>query len=945
MPIFTVYTLGDVSSYWGMLNGVAMVFGLKGFWASAGLTGALLLIVMVLIYFLTKAGGGSGGHSPVLGPLYLGGTFVFMSINSSVAVQDIYTGNVIKVDNIPLIISLPSSLMTTAAYKVFTAVDTSFSTIDGSYMSVGSKGMESPLKLLLSLRKGFSTSAPNLALSMKVFAQSCTTGGGSNFSKAAYDKSKNGLEYLTTPGNFNPTGLTFDFPANSTVVVATNCTDEARVLRIRAANYMSLASSEGNPNTVIAGNMGSIVKPDGTVNTFSDAKESIQINIIGKLHASAQQSQDLMENMLYYDVINAGMDCAGVSTAPEASNACWTENAVIRQGLEKWKSESAASGTFFSKFMAQSVVFLQLMFFGFSPIILVTCLFMGEKSLGLFSKYLIFGGWTVSWLPFTCVIQMYIQNQIAARVGATSVVSIGGITPGNLSSYYDMISGNIALASDLMGMVPMLSLGLLTGSATAMAGMAKHFDKMSAAADASNVMSPNLVKNGPILNEEPRSSGNTTQLRMGGTGSLVSKISVGSSMSEARASAIRGMEQTQVATSNQHARLKKLMEQDGSGLSTKSGVGAEFSSALKQSEDDQKSLSLAAADTKSYSAVAQEAIRNGLKMGLQLIGAGVGIDKTSLNSADRKDIESWERKYNSALTQANQSSAAVSAKASVAAEALQSHSTGKTKEEATTLSESIAQTQAQSREFAKTIAADKTSGVSMAIDADVFGAKIAKNADASQLADTIYAGLPQETRNEVDWMANENMRNGRTSSSTAHYEAVATKLAQMGRQQDVDSLNYATGYSGPSGDANQNQNVGSGANGVTPVSAGTPSRGMDPGTVANQTVSQAKAVAPTASSLPPISAATMDGIKNATTEAGNTAQIVNPGSTVDAVLQEHDKSIDIHRQSISAVTASQMQGAALVGQAASSLNKDRPSIPTHLNVEKPPEEWDVPPKK
>lgn len=842
MLTFTVYSLGDLASYWSMLNGVAMVFGLTGFWASAGLTGSLILLVLVLINFLSKAGGGSGGHSPVLGPLYIGATFVFMSINSSVIVQDIYTGNVIKVDNVPLIITLPSSIMTTGAYKVFQTIDTAFSTVNGSFMSVGTNGMESPLKLLLSLRKGFSTSSPNLALSIKVFAQACTSGDSSGFKKSEYEKASNSLAYLidpTLPGapHYNPSGLTFNFPANSSTVEAVSCKKEAETLLIRTKKYMSLTDfSEGSPNTVISANMASIIKPDGTPNTIVEATTSIQNNVIGHLSSAGQNVQDIMQNMLYYDVLNAGLDCGGVSLSPQDSNACWTENAIIRQGLEKWKLDAASSGTFFSKLMAQSIVFLQLMFFGFSPIILLVALFMGEKSLGLFSKYLLFGGWTISWLPFTSVIAMYIQNQIWNRINATSVLNVGGITAGNLSAYYDMVSANISLGADLMGMVPMLSLGLLTGSAMAMASMAKNYDKMSAHSDSSGVGAPALQNVGALHSQKGLASSDRINSSVEGFSGVIPELSrTHDSQSSIQSAAQAGIVASKTLSRSASSLAAKLQQNSvvgskewNAGQSITDSASKMESATLKATEGADKTAGLSSGQKKAIQASI------GLKIPLTEIGAGFN------GSTDQevKAAESYKKSYGSDYGSAVQAGTQFALTVGSGIKAAESLTDSSSRTASQAASQALQSVTSASQTYSEAASSSNKMSTTTKVDAGHMGGLIARSTDQSKrmVADSILQGL--ETGSAADQIDFSNINQRASTFGTtgmdgdvAKYAALSEHLAHKATSGGAGAIEAGANFdllspgigSSITSSSNQNSSINNSASLRSEVDKGTSS--------------------------------------------------------------------------------------------------------------------------
>ena len=113
---FNIYVVGDPSSFYAALNAVAMIFNQQGFLNSTFLVGGLVALISGILYMIGKQ-----SDVPVpgaMGPVSaLFGFFAVVwttTIPTSVLVNDIYTGNVARVDNVPMILSLPASAFTTA---------------------------------------------------------------------------------------------------------------------------------------------------------------------------------------------------------------------------------------------------------------------------------------------------------------------------------------------------------------------------------------------------------------------------------------------------------------------------------------------------------------------------------------------------------------------------------------------------------------------------------------------------------------------------------------------------------------------------------------------------------------------------------------------------------------------------------------------------------------
>lgn len=593
MPEFTIYALGDVNSFWTMLNGIAMFFGDNGFIQAAALAGGLITLVLTLVGMLSKVGGTTSSQSPVMGPFYIGALFVLMSIPSTVLVEDIYTGSVIKVDNIPIVISIPASLFTTGAYKIFKSTDTVFQSVDGSYMSVSSNGLVTPLRLLMSLRKGLSNTAPVLAMNIKVFAKDCVTSSPTflNGMSTAPDS----LSYLLDNGN--PTSLTFDFPVDAQSPVAVNCEQEAAILKDRASKFLGgTVLSEGDVNKMVNTNMARMgsVKIDPTQSySIGDANDVVTSIVTNHLGAAAGNAQVTMSNLIMYDVIKTGLACAGTSASAEAVSACWATSQSERTAEEQWKTDAAGAGSMFSKLMVPAIVFMQLMFYGFSPIILICALFMGGKSLGLVAKYMMFGVWTISWLPFAAVIQMYIQNQVADRITQLGKGSDNGVVYSNASDFYNIVSVNLGLASDLLAATPMMSFALLSGSAMAMTSMAGRWGGRDYTDEKS--LSPAGMSNGALVQNAP-----VMQMSQAGqqyTGSVMPSISTAGSVSNAVSSSSAEASQASSNFQKTMGDVHTAMNSKGNDWKVSSANKSDFNTAYDNSTKQQESLARSLAQT------------------------------------------------------------------------------------------------------------------------------------------------------------------------------------------------------------------------------------------------------------------------------------------------------------------------------------------------------------
>jgi hypothetical protein len=466
MFTFPIYVLGESTSFYAMLNAVAMIFNQTGFINSVMLTAGLVVLMSVMVSMLTGMGGDKGKNPPVTAAVFFAGMVALSSVKSTVQVTDVYSGSTVNVSNIPLLISVPSSIFTTGSYKLFQSVETAYGSTNVNYQSVSTSGYVMPLKLLFALRKGVEKSDPYLAASLQQFIIDCIPGSSVNMT--AFRDSVDFVEYIFA--NSRPSGLTNIYSNSSPQGTAMACPDAVTVLQNAIDTYMESAqlrrlinenARERNP-TNASGFAISDVESAYT-NTVANAFSSTAVTIPGAVQSAGQ----FMKNALFYSTVMDTFKCMDSAGDQSEYTLC---NVILTQGMEHWKTDAAAQGSMFAKMAMPAMIFLQLMFFGFAPLVILYSFFLGAGSVGLYVKFLGFGVWTMSWLPFSAVIQMYIQYNVTDKLAALQTKAV---TIGNYEAFmYDVLSTRLALASDLLAATPMVSLALLSGSIYGLSSLA-----------------------------------------------------------------------------------------------------------------------------------------------------------------------------------------------------------------------------------------------------------------------------------------------------------------------------------------------------------------------------------------------------------------------------------------------------------------------------------------
>lgn len=627
MFTFPIYVLGESTSFYAMLNAVAMIFNQTGFINSVMLTAGLVVLMSVMVSMLTGMGGDKGKNPPVTAAVFFAGMVALSSIKSTVQVTDVYSGSTVNVANIPLLISVPSSIFTTGSYKLFQSVETAYGNTNASYQSVSTSGYVMPLKLLFSLRKGVEKSDPYLAASLQQFIIDCIPGSSVNMT--AFRDSIDYVEYIFA--NSRPSGLTNVYSTGAPQGTAMACPDAVTSLQNSIDTYMSSAqlrrlinenARERNP-TNASGFAISDVESAYT-NTVANAFSSTAVTIPGAVQGAGQ----FMKNALFYSTVMDTFKCMDSAGDQSDYTLC---NVMLTQGMEQWKTDAAAQGSMFAKMAMPAMIFLQLMFFGFAPLVILYSFFLGAGSVGLYVKFLGFGVWTMSWLPFSAVIQMYIQYNVTDKLAALQTKAV---TIGNYEAFmYDVLSTRLALASDLLAATPMVSLALLSGSIYGLSSLAGRWSGRDYMDEKQG--SPALLKTDAAVSVAPgvtaaMRDGKMFSVGMAGMNSGL-EISTGQVFQTAMSNAKASME---TSTKTAAAEFGKMIQSAvTAGTSEKDLYQFAKTTGLTETEGAKQAVKKAMdfAKTNNLDASQTEELRRNAELyGSLSAGASVGLDVGSL---------------------------------------------------------------------------------------------------------------------------------------------------------------------------------------------------------------------------------------------------------------------------------------------------------------------------
>lgn len=486
---FDIYVLGDVSSFVAALNSVVMVFGKTSFFSGAALLGAMLGLFGFLVYLFNKEAGAGVlmGAQPIVGLIAFFVFFSSLGIKTTVRINDTFTGNTNIVSNVPAIISMPASVITTAAYRVFDYTNTAFQSSNGSYMSTGQFGFVMPLQILQTMRNGVERTNPSITASLRQFIIDCAPGGAINVNSLG--QASDTLENLLTYARDNGLTTFYDAtPGSSPDGQAMSCFEAKQKIRTQVDGYLS--GTFLNASLVDTVNTSIRQKNPTQKVTLGTIQDTVDNVVIKGLGTTTQTSQAFMKNVLLHNTIANTFSCLQKASDAAQLSEC---DIMMTQANEQWKTDAAAAGSLFAKTMIPAMVFLQLLFFTLAPIVIIYGLIRGPAGIGMYVKYLGFGVWTASWLPVSSAIQMYIQNNVMDRLAQmpANMVTLRAVQP-----YYDVISTNLGLASDMLAATPLVTATILGVSSMAMTQLATKMggtDRVNERVAAPDLMAPAAV--------------------------------------------------------------------------------------------------------------------------------------------------------------------------------------------------------------------------------------------------------------------------------------------------------------------------------------------------------------------------------------------------------------------------------------------------------------------
>ena len=640
------------------MNGLAAWFnGSNDFLNNAALLGSLILLSVALFSAAT--------HKIKVEASTIGIWFFFaamIGMKGTATVTNVYTQQVTQIANVPALVLLPASTFSTAAWKVFTTMETSFQSTSGSYMSVQANGFAGPLEILLALRSpAVSPIDTNLRKTLEAAIKDCTINpNGQTTASTPFENSMDMLLWLQTFGR--QTGLTTQYTASAPDGIAMTCGDTFTYLNTTFDSYVASPAiaalinrsvSTAKPTTTLGRNgagQGIPVANSWDATSLTGAWDML----IGSALSSQQSAYQFSKNALIASTVTYSLECLGNSNNIVSPANCTTASLINAEAIEGWKSTASAAGSGFLKTMFTSLGFLQILFFSLFPVVAVYALVVAQNTAKVFGGYIFFGIWTQSWMLVIAPVQAYIQNNVIDAMQKTMATD-GGLTLANANAVYTVLSTKLALAADTMASSQMLSLALLSGSLFSLNAIAQKWSGRENI-DAADIQ-PGLMKNSDMST----ASAQTQKVLLGtGSGNAGVVLSGGNYLDDF-SGATSFVKNTGTSSSLTNSKTNTQGHSTDIGTSVSQSTGINFTSA--EQSNMQKAYETSIAGTAGISGSIAGAMMKNIGAGKNLSAAEEAAGGAVIQKAQSQAAKELAAKDSSFLSKLSSDDAAVKSQA------------------------------------------------------------------------------------------------------------------------------------------------------------------------------------------------------------------------------------------------------------------------------------------
>lgn len=563
--MWEIYSIGDAAFLERVLNALAMIAGTGSLEKVAGIG---MLVGLIILGFQSILGGGTGIKFQNLLVSWILYSLMF-GTGARVAIEDVYSGQVRVVDNVPYGVAAAGSMVSQLGYGVTSVFEQAF-----GEAQMTEHGFAFALETLANLRKMALTKAglgdanspangDDFWQSWRNYIADCTMTGVNlkQYSIEDIQKSRRGgggagiLEQLKFDSQSYGTEIHIQGAANNGfqtctdayVSLSTHTTSSfVPALKKRAAEQFGLSSMD-------------------------DVDARIQQAFLA-MEQSSVDAQNYMLTTAMAPIFDWGQIDNEINF--QRTSIATMLHTALQQRNEQWAAEQAL----FNTVVRPMMTFFEGLVYAITPM-MAFLIGLGPMGIQLMGKYLMILLWIQLWMPVLSIINLYLHMAVGKKMVALQAPSQGNLP---LDSFYGLHSLDqtlqtwMATGGMLASSVPAITLMLIYGGAVTASSVASRMSSGNVPAD---VSTPSMSSNGPLLERSSmRQSTDATGLST--TGSQGIGMQVNGGYSSALASS-----KDEVAT-RQAAYAQQLSSQLSRGNQSTEQVVEGVRSGISQTSQD-----------------------------------------------------------------------------------------------------------------------------------------------------------------------------------------------------------------------------------------------------------------------------------------------------------------------------------------------------------------------
>ncbi|RNF58546.1 conjugal transfer protein TraG [Pseudomonas aeruginosa] len=564
---FTIYSIGSAAYLEEILNSVAMISG-SGKIEDLAKIGLLIGVFILGFQAVFNNTGIQFQKVGVCLILYLAA----FGPQVTVLVEDVYTGDVAVVDNVPLGPVAVGSIVSNLGYDITNTFEQAFST-----PGMTSYGFVDPLETLQKFRSISMNimSIPsfvedggnqNLVASWTNYMKECTFTGYGSDSRAIQNMMRDSDPLR---------GLKFESSVYYTLIYD-GSSPEGRTLTCSAAHNELMGMTQPKADGIIE-DVGRI----GFKKLGQPAPDyaSMEARLSNSLYGLGLIATNTRTFAIASSLLPVLQRAPGEKAIEELQGAAAI---MMNDSMMKTNTQWAAEGSKFTQYVRPFMTFFEGFIYAITPL-MAFVMVLGGFGIGLISKYLLILVWMMLWMPMLSIINLYILSYGADKISAVVEASLAsgdigqGISFQGLIAMQPVIESLIGTAGLMASSVPALSLFLVYGTSVAASGIASRLSGGDTINE--NMVAPDPMKVGAALDVSPIATNDLNKgTILAGSDATRGNVSFGKTLSDSVQSSRATAEQSSQQFSEQMSSAFGNAYQNSSSIADAARVGQSMSS-------------------------------------------------------------------------------------------------------------------------------------------------------------------------------------------------------------------------------------------------------------------------------------------------------------------------------------------------------------------------------